>query len=244
MQIVIRLRPPAGFYLHRPRPEHTGKKATRPPAIGLAVRRRRAIIGPICNTKENLAVATDWQMPRRNDACAGCGRAFEVGQPLQAFLYESRAGYERRDYCLGCQPADQPEPLGIWRTQRPAPPTRKAQPFDREAVYALFQRLEDEEEPEKIRLRFVLALLLWRKKVLKFEGSEAVGGQETWQFSVPRTDETHHVPRPALDEEQVEWLSAQLERALAGRPDAAELAETGVEPSRVPTDAAPENADV
>ncbi len=188
-------------------------------------------------------MATDWQMPRRNDACANCERAFEVGQPLQAFLYESRAGYERRDYCLECQPPDQPEPLGFWKTQRPAPPTRKTQPFDRAAIYALFQRLEDDEEPEKIRLRFVLALLLWRKKMLKFERSEPAGGQEIWQFSVPRTDETHRVPRPALDEDQIERLSTQLEQVLAGRPDELDPAAADGEPKLVASDLDPENAD-
>ena len=188
-------------------------------------------------------MGTDWQMPRRNEACTGCRRAFEVGQPLQAFLYESRAGYERRDYCLDCPPPDQPVALGFWKTRRPAPPTRKTQPFDREAIYALFQQLEDDEEPEKIRLRFVLALLLWRKKVLKFERSEPAGGQEIWQFSVPRTDETHRVPRPALDEDQIERLSTQLEQVLAGRPDELDLAETDAEPNLVATDTDPENAD-
>lgn len=188
-------------------------------------------------------MATDWQMPRRNETCTGCRRAFEVGQPLQAFLYESRAGYERRDYCLECRPGDQPEPLGFWKTQRPAPLTRKAQPFDREAIYALFQRLEDDEEPEKIRLRFVLALLLWRKKVLKFERSEPAGGQEIWQFSVPRTEEVHRVRRPALDEDQIERLSTQLEHALAGRPDELDLAETDAEPNLVASDPDSENAD-
>jgi len=169
-------------------------------------------------------VSTDWQMPRRNESCTACGHAFEIGEDLQAFLYEAPEGYERRDYCNTCSPPDQPQPLGFWRTRRPEPPTKKTQPFDRESIYALFQQLEDAVESEKLRLRFVLALLLWRKKVLKFERSEKRDDSEIWHFRVPRTDDTHSVSRPPLDEDQIERLSAQLEQLLAGGADEATLA--------------------
>jgi hypothetical protein len=188
------------------------------PARGLAVCRRGAIIG-LDNAKEWSSVADDWQMPRRAEACAACRRGFEPGDAIRAYLYEFPEGYGRRDYCANCRPPDEPFAIGSWRTRRPEPTAKKAAAFDREAVYRFFEHLEDADTPEKQRLRFILALLLWRKKVLKFDGSETRDEHEVWRFAVARTEETHAVVRPDLDEDQLERLGAQLETLLAGEVD-------------------------
>lgn len=197
-------------------------------------------------------MAQDWQMSRPGEACLACRREFPTGEAFQAGLYESPAGYERRDYCLNCGVPAEPSPLAVWKTRRPAP-TKKAQPFDREAIYGFFQRLDGPDpesgtaepadalagppgagtEPaglsaEKVQFRFVLALLLWRKKILKFEQTLHEGGREIWQFAAPAAERTHRVERPDLDEAQMEKLSAQLEQLLVGGGDQADPLATEV----------------
>jgi hypothetical protein len=161
-------------------------------------------------------------MPRRGSACNACQRAFEPGDAIQACLCESPGGYERRDYCLECEPANDPPPIGLWKTRRPKPVTAKTLNFDREAIHGFFERLEDAQTPEQRQLRFVLALLLWRKKVLKFERSEDGEDGEVWHFVMPRTGATHAVPRPDLGEDELERLGGQLEVLLAGEAGAAD----------------------
>ncbi|MEW6250701.1 MAG: hypothetical protein AB1716_08625 [Planctomycetota bacterium] len=210
-------------------------------------------------------MSTEWSMPRRGEACAACRHIFEVGEVFHAWLFDAHAaapaeaaapgehggGFVRRDYCLRCSPPAEPAPLGMWRTRRPPAATRKTAPFDRAAIYALFERLDeaqagslpgddahDSTAPEflpctasdpaqeqdaiekRVRLRFVLALLLWRKKVLRLERTLALADHEVWEF-VTRTGAVHRVPRPQLDEAQLEQLSVQLEELLAG-PDQAD----------------------
>jgi hypothetical protein len=174
-------------------------------------------------------VTNDLKMPRRADACAACNRTFEVGDSLQALLFDAPAGYERRDYCLACTPAEvAASALAVWKTRRPAPTERKNVPFDREAIYGFFQRIEQDDAPEKLQFRFVLALLLWRKRVLRFDRSEPGPAGETWHFSTPRGDRVHAVARPELAEEELERLSEQLEAVLAG--GGTELVATTAEP--------------
>ncbi len=163
-------------------------------------------------------MSSEWTMPRRASACAGCQREFEIGEALQAFLYDTAEGYQRLDYCTACAPPEDPIPVGSWRTQRPVPATKKVQPFDREAIYGFFERLEDAEHENQLQFRFVLALLLWRKKVLKLERTASVGDREVWEFTAAQTGSPHRVERPALAEDQLEHLSAQLEQLLAGQP--------------------------
>ena len=165
-----------------------------------------------------MNLSTDWTMPHRADACTACGHSFDFGEAFRAFLYETDQGYQRRDYCHACQPPAEPAPLGHWQTRRPEPTAKKVLPFDREAIYGFFERLEDVSEPSQVQFRFVLALLLWRKKVLRLERTVADPEHETWEFVAVRSGTAHPVARPDLDEEQLEHLSTQLERLLASGP--------------------------
>lgn len=160
-------------------------------------------------------MAGDWEMPRRSDCCRACQTVFEPGTAFNAFLYDAPTGYERHDFCLNCNAPIEPPPLGSWRTRRPLPAARKSFAFDREAVLGFFHRLRLAGTPEQQRFRFVLALLLWRKKALRFESSDARADGEYWRFAVPSSGERCDVLRPELDEEEIDRLSAQLEALLA-----------------------------
>ena len=159
-------------------------------------------------------MANDWEMPRRSEACCTCARAFEPGEALRACLYETPDGYQRRDFCLSCEPPAEPPTVASWQTHRPLPAAKAMPVFDRQTIYQLFVNLMDTEHPQQIRLRFMLGLLLWRKKALKLEGSETTDEGEVWRFSVPRGEGQHRVLRPDLDEEQLDRLGAQLETIL------------------------------
>ncbi|TWT45639.1 hypothetical protein RAS1_20670 [Phycisphaerae bacterium RAS1] len=161
-------------------------------------------------------MATDWQMPRAAQTCGACGRSFQPGERFRACLFEQDAGYVRCDYCETCLPQGILPPIGSWCAHVAEEGAKKAPAFDREAIYNFFCRLEDAEEPDKRQFRFVLALLLWRKKALKFERTTDAADGEAWEFSSDAGAARHRVPRPPIDEAQIEQLSRQLESLLAG----------------------------
>lgn len=160
--------------------------------------------------------STEWNTPRRTEACAGCQRPFEPGQPFRAFLYQSAETYTRHDYCDACAPPPEPAPVGMWRTRRPSPSAPAAPVFDREAIYRFFERLEDDQAASAVQFRFVLSLLLWRKKALKLERTATFDNREVWEFATPGGGPLHRVVRPELDEAQLENLSNQVEQLLSG----------------------------
>ncbi len=163
-------------------------------------------------------MSTNWTMPRRTEACCACQRPFDPGEEFCAYLYETSAGYERHDYCLNCGVPITPVPIGSWRTRRPMPRSSSVPTFDREAVYRFFERLEGSDEPQRIQFRFLLALLLWRKKVIKLERTMTLNDTEIWEFRTPSTGTTHRVQRPELDEDRLEELSNQIAGLLTGEP--------------------------
>ncbi len=162
-------------------------------------------------------MAREWNVARHGEHCAGCGHSFDVNESFRAVLYAGdEEGFQRRDYCLSCEPVGEPAPIGQWRTHRPPPTEPKRRPFDREAIYDFFLRFEDADTEERLQFRFVLALLLWRKKVLQFrETLENKQGREVWIFSMPRDGSAHRVVKPELDEERIERLSERLEDVLS-----------------------------
>lgn len=161
-------------------------------------------------------MAIDWEMPRRGAACLACQKAFKPDEVLRACLVEAPEGYQRRDYCLNCEPANVAGVVGSWKTRCPPAASKKTQVLDRAAIFELFAKLEDADTPERVQLRFVLALLLWRKKALKFIGAEAREELETWNFTTPKGDADYAVLRPDLGEDQLERLGEQLESLLTG----------------------------
>lgn len=161
-------------------------------------------------------MSKDWNMPRRSDQCAACAKTFDPGQPLTAYLFETDAGYLRQDYCQTCHPPAEPQPLGSWQTRRPEPATRRAISFDTASIYAFFQQLEDADTTRAEQLRFLLALLLWRKKALSLERTASTADAEVWEFAAPKSDIVHRVRRPVLSEDELEQLSGQIEQLMSG----------------------------
>jgi hypothetical protein len=109
--------------------------------------------------------------------------------------------------------------------------------MDVESVYAMFEGLQAALEPQQKQLRFVLALLLWRRRVLKLTDTQYQDDREVWHFTAPARDAVHLVDRPPLSENEIDQLSAQLEALISGQespagepvqPGAAASAEQGV----------------
>lgn len=176
----------------------------------------------------------DWQMPRRHEGCGACGRTFAVGDPIRAQLLQAEAGYERCDYCLTCEPPQSGQVVATWRTRRPEPAARPRTSFDRDSVLELFEAVRDASEPAALELRFVLALLLWRRKLLRLDATVRAEDREVWRFARVKSDEVYEVARPALDEARVETLSAQLDRLLAGEPIEINLPEKDTDAQSIP----------
>src|ERR1051326_172711 len=166
-------------------------------------------------------------MPRAGQNCSACQRAFGPDEEFRANLYEAAEGYERRDFCGACEAPAMPFSVASWRGRAATADQKKAPVVGRGAIFGFFQRL-DADNPQKLQFRFVLALLLWRKKVLKFDGAEEGAGRESWRVSVVRGEEHLDVERPDLAEDELERLSLQLDELISGGPISQENAVAGV----------------
>ena len=77
-----------------------------------------------------------------------------------------------------------------------------------------FKRLENQLETSRIRFRYVVALLLMRRKRLRFEETLKENGQELLCLRCTRTGARYQVVNPHLSEEETAAVQDEVFQAL------------------------------
>ncbi len=157
---------------------------------------------------------TDWEIKKTLGQCCGTGKKFAVGQEYFAALIETPEGFERRDFSVEFSQAESPDVYCYWKTKMAHPGRRRKLFVDDEMLMTFFERLADETEPEKVNFRFVLTLILMRKRILKYDSSEIKNGREIWTLRVTGENRSVRVVNPRLTEDQIAQLSSQIGEIL------------------------------
>jgi len=177
---------------------------------------------------------SDWRIQRREGACGRCGQAFADGDPFFSVLQLESEPLQREDLCPKC--FEDPREVGgllFWRT-RHLEDRRARFAVDFEAIEELFLALEGRREGRQPELRYLLSLLLLRKRRLKLVGVRRHAEGEVLCLRRPRRQEEFEVQVFELDSERAQALRAELARVFEG---------AGVESLAAPApDPAPESA--
>ena len=156
----------------------------------------------------------EWEINKPLGQCYGSGEKIEYGEEYFGALVETDEGLARRDFCADYWQNEKPSVFCYWKTKLPQPGQKKARFVDDDMLMAFFDRLEKESEQEKINFRFVLALVLMRKRRLKYDSSIIDGDSEVWRLRITGDKEIVEVINPHLDETQIEQLSSQISQIL------------------------------
>ena len=156
----------------------------------------------------------EWEINKPLGRCCQTEREIEPGEEYFAALVESDEGLARRDFCAEYWEGNKPSVFCYWKSKFPEANQKKQLFVDDEMLMVFFERLERESEQDKINFRFVLMLILMRKRRLKYDSSRIEDGKEIWRLRVVGEKEFVEVINPCLDAEQVEQLSSQLSQIL------------------------------
>ncbi len=156
----------------------------------------------------------DWEINRPLGQCCGSGRKIEFGEDYYAALVETEQGLQRRDFSGEYWEQSKPAVYCFWKTKLAAPDEKKRLFVSDDMLMAFFERLAHETDPEKVSFRFVLALVLMRKRRLKYEATKMDAGREIWRLRVAGDTSVAEVINPHLDETQIETLTSQIGQIL------------------------------
>ena len=88
--------------------------------------------------------------------------------------------------------------FSFWRTTVPRSDAAPRLLVDDAVLMDIFERLAADDRPQRIAFRFVLALILMRKKMLKFTGRKTEGAVERWLLQ-PRASASDQQAGPPIE---------------------------------------------
>jgi len=159
----------------------------------------------------------EWDVARSSGHCNRCDAELTEGQEYYAALLETPEGFERQDFCQACWDEQPAERFCFWKSRMPVREQKRTSLLVDDAVLInFFERLERETDPVRVRFRFVLALILMRKRLLRYEETVRKGDAEIWQMRLTGTSSVHEVVNPKLSDEEITEVSGQLGVILRG----------------------------
>ena len=161
---------------------------------------------------------SDFHIGRRGAVCAACAAALAPGVRVSSAIFraEGEHPFARRDYCAACfaDAAKHVQAFSWWTAVIPAPEVRKAV-FDTGVAKEFLLRLLKEDAPERASLRYLLTLLLLRKKHVKVTDQFQRDGADVMVLAVPPDESVFEVPCLEIDEAEAAKLRDELGRLFA-----------------------------
>lgn len=145
--------------------------------------------------------------------CAATNRPFAPGEPVVSVLVREGEGVVRRDYASEAWPGPAEGSLGWWR--REAGPDA-GEKDTRPQIDRLLDLLDAwNEDPAMADARYVLAMLLLRRRALRTSENQPPSGY--LMLDCPRRSETYRVQIAVPSDERapliLEWLQGAGEKA-------------------------------
>jgi hypothetical protein len=171
-----------------------------------------------------------WKIEPATRRCAKTGEELAEGCEFYTVLFEEGEGFRREDYSLEAWEGPPEGAYCHFRSRVPIREKKQRLLVDDDMLINFFVRLAEAEDAGKLRFRFVLALILMRKRILKFEETVHEDDRELWRMRLTREpsdpsaskDDVQIVVNPHLTEEQIESVSQELNVILHGSSEAAE----------------------
>jgi hypothetical protein len=171
----------------------------------------------------------EWSIQARGVACSVTGIPFEAGQYFHTLLFDDKTLLRREDLSeesFKQRQADAPQPFSHWRSKfEPAPP-KAPEALGKQTAEDLLRKYMADPNPGLANVRYILALMLERKRQLKeVEVRKNEDGSLTRIYHHGKSGEAFVIPDPGLKLSQVAEVQAEVADLLAAPVHAEETAE-------------------
>jgi hypothetical protein len=155
----------------------------------------------------------DYEVERCTRHCAQSGRELTEGEEFFSVLVTEKRDVRRHDYAVEAWPGPPQGAVAWWKSRMPTREAKRGQLAPNEVLLELFAELEN--VPEKADMRYVLALLLVRRRVLREEDVERdESGREVMVLYSPRDEATCRVPVREPSGRRTDEIQTELARLL------------------------------
>lgn len=135
----------------------------------------------------------DFEIRRSARKCAKTDREFQPGETVYSLLVAEGAEVIRHDYCQEAWAGPPENALAWWKSLAADPGGRKVHLAPNDVILQYFEQLAG--QVEKADMRYVLTLLMIRRRIVRLEDTESdeAGGEHLVVFC-PRNEVEYRVP--------------------------------------------------
>lgn len=186
----------------------------------------------------------EWNIQTRAHACQACRKSFANKESFHTLLFDHKHAYERMDVCEPCWKAqfsqgatDRKGFISYWQSVYAPPPAAPPDAIQKETAESLLRKLLEQNDPAHAAARFILAVMLERKRLLKVKAQILENQQRVFVYEHVQSGDLFQIPDPGLKLDQLEEVQRDVARLLEHGPDSPERA-----PAKAADAAAPEQS--
>ncbi|MEI6351928.1 MAG: hypothetical protein WCP06_12580 [Verrucomicrobiota bacterium] len=162
-------------------------------------------------------MANEWEIKSRGNRCSVTDREFADGEHFYALLYRERgSGFRREDLCEEAWQQRDPKkpPFSFWRTkfELRVPDTSAA--LAKATAEDLLRHYLQEPGDQHANVRYILALMLERKRTLKPIETKEDNGQRLLIYEHRGSGEVFVILDPRLKLDQIEAVQMEVAELL------------------------------
>lgn len=152
------------------------------------------------------------QPPTRR--CTASGRDLKTGERFFGVLVADGPKLARQDFAIDHWPGPPPQAVAYWVGQIPASDVPRRPAFDDELLLQCFRQLDGTDDPAQLNFRFVVTLLLLRRKRLRIEDEIVDAGGSIMIVCDTKSNDRSQVRNPRLTAEDLRAAQDEVFRLL------------------------------
>lgn len=160
----------------------------------------------------------EWNIKTRSEACHATGKPFVEGEIFYTALFHDGDGFRRIDLseegwnALASDPSAEPF-FSSWRSRFEAPPPPAPETLRRDDAEGMLRQLMESQDPAHLKTRYLLAVMLERKRILRPQQSPDKG---TLVYEHATTGEIFIVSDPQLSLADLTSVQEEVSALLSG----------------------------
>ncbi len=190
-----------------------------------------------------MPLADSWHIKARAHQCAITEKPFAEGEAFFTALFPDpdSDGYLRLDFseeAWNSRPDDAGQPFSFWRTiYKPPEQEEQVEIVDKDDPESLLARLVEEDEPHTENTRYILAVMLERKKLLVETDSQRTRSGLLRIYEHRYSGEVFIVKDPQIPLNEIGPIQEEVQRLLSspGTEEEEGLPSNGPAPEEAPS---------
>lgn len=192
----------------------------------------------------------DWNIQSRAHVCQACQKPFVEKQSFHTLLFDERNGYLRMDICEECWKAQYSQGavekkgfVSHWQSTYTPPPAAPPEAIQKDTAETLLRKLVERNDPTHAGARFILAVMLERKRILKVKAQVVENGARVFIYEHPKTGDLFSIADPNLQLDHLEQVQKDVAHLLEHGLPGDEAKPTPTTEATVDTSASPAPAE-